>query len=205
MSTRKRSDVWSHFVATSATEAKCNICKKSFSTKGGSTSNLRRHLKSSHPTVLLAQVRTETADDCPAAAGAVSTTSTFSAGPLTALARWPHLQHPVHQQHTPPSKEQLGSRRPQQQITMSRFVTRPMDPLRQSKLDEALVRMIACDYQPFSIEEDKGFKEYSHLLDPSYSLPSRKTLSKTVMPFFYCFNLFWNSYPLCYEAFLAQK
>lgn len=86
MSTRKRSDVWSHFVATSATEAKCNICKKSFSTKGGSTSNLRRHLKSSHPTVLLAQVRTETADDCPAAAGAVSTTSTFSAGPLTALA-----------------------------------------------------------------------------------------------------------------------
>ncbi|KAA0719764.1 hypothetical protein E1301_Tti022229 [Triplophysa tibetana] len=60
-----------------------------------------------------------------------------------------------------------------------------MDPLRQSKLDEALVRMIACDFQPFSIVEDKGFKEYSHLLDPSYSLPSRKTLSKTVMPRLY--------------------
>ncbi|KAI7789629.1 putative zinc finger BED domain-containing protein 1-like [Triplophysa rosa] len=68
---------------------------------------------------------------------------------------------------------------------MSSFVTRPMDPLRQSKLDEALVRMIACDFQPFSIVEDKGFKEYSHLLDPSYSLPSRKTLSKTVMPRLY--------------------
>ncbi|XP_051961053.1 zinc finger BED domain-containing protein 4-like [Xyrauchen texanus] len=65
---------------------------------------------------------------------------------------------------------------------MSSFIMRPMDPLKQSKLDEALVKMIACDFQPFSIVEDKGFKEYSHLLDPSYSLPSRKTLTKTVMP-----------------------
>ncbi|XP_056603707.1 E3 SUMO-protein ligase ZBED1-like [Triplophysa dalaica] len=79
----------------------------------------------------------------------------------------------------------VRSRRPQQQTSLSSFVTRPMDPLRQSKLDEALVRMIACDFQPFSIVEDKGFKEYSHLLDPSYSLPSRKTLSKTVMPRLY--------------------
>ncbi|KAI2655051.1 Zinc finger BED domain-containing protein 4 [Labeo rohita] len=154
------------------------ICKKNFSTKGGSTSNLRRHLKTSHPTVLLAQVRTETEDGSPAAAGAVSTTSTF-AGPSTASTA----------SSTPAASTTIQGavrpRRPQQQTTMSSFVTRPMDPLRQNKLDEALVRMIACDFQPFSIVEDKGFKEYSHLLDPSYSLPSRKTLSKTVMPRLY--------------------
>ncbi|KAI7792078.1 putative zinc finger BED domain-containing protein 1-like [Triplophysa rosa] len=182
MSTRKRSDVWTHFVAT---EAKCNICKNSFSTKAGSTSNWRRHLKSSHPTVLLAQVRTETEDDSPAAAGAVSTTSTSSAGPSTALAGM--LTTSTTSSTPAPTTIQgpVRPRRSQQQTSMSSFVTRPMDPLRQSKLDEALVRMIACDFQPFSIVEDKGFKEYSHLLDPSYSLPSRKTLSKTVMPRLY--------------------
>ncbi|GAA6091522.1 zinc finger BED domain-containing protein 1-like [Tachysurus ichikawai] len=61
-----------------------------------------------------------------------------------------------------------------------------MDLLRQSKLDEAVVKMISRDFQPFFfIVEDKGFKEYSNLLDPSYRLPSRKTLSKTVMPRLY--------------------
>ncbi|KAI7814943.1 putative zinc finger BED domain-containing protein 1-like [Triplophysa rosa] len=162
------------------------VCTKSFSTKGGSTSNLRRHLKSSHPTVLLAQVRTETEDDSPAAAGAVSTTSTSSAGPSTALAGMLTTSTTSSTPEAPTTIQgPVRPRRSQQQTSMSSFVTRPMDPLRQSKLDEALVRMIACDFQPFSIVEDKGFKEYSHLLDPSYSLPSRKTLSKTVMPRLY--------------------
>ena len=42
------------------------------------------------------------------------------------------------------------------------------------KTDEALVKMIASDFQTFSVVEDKGFREYPKLLDPSYSLPGKK-------------------------------
>nr|XP_055044282.1 zinc finger BED domain-containing protein 4-like [Misgurnus anguillicaudatus] len=42
--------------------------------------------------------------------------------------------------------------------------------------------MIALDLQPFSIVEDRGFKTFTKALNPSYILPSRQTLSKTIIP-----------------------
>lgn len=51
---------------------------------------------------------------------------------------------------------------------------------RKQKLDLALVNMIVKDAQPFSIVEDHGFKAFVNLLDPTYILPTRKALGKTV-------------------------
>ncbi|KAM3623100.1 uncharacterized protein V6R79_007000 [Siganus canaliculatus] len=51
---------------------------------------------------------------------------------------------------------------------------------RQQKLDAALVDMVVKDAQPFSIVEDKGFKAFVNLLDPTYIIPSRKALGKMV-------------------------
>lgn len=42
--------------------------------------------------------------------------------------------------------------------------------------------MIILDYQPFSIIEDKGFKQFVKALNPSCDLPSRHTISKTLIP-----------------------
>lgn len=42
--------------------------------------------------------------------------------------------------------------------------------------------MIASDFQPYSIVEDKGFRRYSQKLNPAYVLPSRKTLSQKIVP-----------------------
>ncbi|XP_060737441.1 ligand-dependent nuclear receptor-interacting factor 1 isoform X2 [Tachysurus vachellii] len=78
MSMKKKSDVWTHFVGFSNSDAKCNICKKTISTKGGSTSNLRRHLKSTHPSVLLEQFRTEGEDGGSSASTAGDSTASTS-------------------------------------------------------------------------------------------------------------------------------
>ncbi|TWW56101.1 hypothetical protein D4764_08G0000880 [Takifugu flavidus] len=51
---------------------------------------------------------------------------------------------------------------------------------RKQKLDEALVDMIVKDGQPFSIIEDEGFQNFIKILDPSYSIPSRKTVKAMV-------------------------
>ncbi|KAL1246589.1 hypothetical protein QQF64_034552 [Cirrhinus molitorella] len=51
---------------------------------------------------------------------------------------------------------------------------------RKKELDDALVTMIVKDLQPFSIVEDEGFQELVKKLDPTYVLPSRKTVKLMV-------------------------
>lgn len=45
--------------------------------------------------------------------------------------------------------------------------------------------MIVKEYYPFSIVEDKEFKKLINMLNPGYSLPSRKTLSVSLLPVLY--------------------
>ena len=68
---------------------------------------------------------------------------------------------------------------------MRHFVQRPIDPLSQKRMDDALARMIAKDFQPYSIVEDAGFRSFCKELNPSYTLPSRKTLSTKIIPELY--------------------
>ncbi|XP_037389052.1 E3 SUMO-protein ligase ZBED1-like [Pygocentrus nattereri] len=58
-------------------------------------------------------------------------------------------------------------------------------PARQNAIDEELAKMVARDFQPFSIVEDVGFRSYSHALNPMYVVPSRKTLSQKIIPGLY--------------------
>lgn len=52
---------------------------------------------------------------------------------------------------------------------------------RKQELDEALVNVIVKDLQPFSIVDDSGFKDFVALLDPTYTLPSRRALKNMVV------------------------
>lgn len=62
---------------------------------------------------------------------------------------------------------------------MSLFIYVLVD--RKQELDEALVNIIVKDLQPFSIVEDSGFRDFVALLDPSYTLPSRRALKNMVV------------------------
>lgn len=57
-----------------------------------------------------------------------------------------------------------------------------MNAVWQKEVDVKLIRMITTDLQPFSVVEDKGFREYTKALNPSYTLPGRKVLSQTMIP-----------------------
>lgn len=72
------------------------------------------------------------------------------------------------------------------QSSISPFVSNAsMTPAKQNKIDEKLAILIAQDFQPFSIVEDSGFRGYAQALNPSYVPPSRKTLSKKILPRLY--------------------
>lgn len=57
MKVQKISAVWLHFGTISQEKAKCNICKNIYSYKNGSVTNLRKHLKNKHPTMILDETR----------------------------------------------------------------------------------------------------------------------------------------------------
>ncbi|XP_044140147.1 E3 SUMO-protein ligase ZBED1-like isoform X1 [Bufo gargarizans] len=174
MASRKRSNIWIYFEEIGPQKAKCKICKNTFSGRTGSTSNFKRHLKNKHPTLLsLMQVKQED----PAISTSVldeSILASTSAGTVCTLSTESSTTSGI---ATPVQRSR--------QSQMTSYVRAPTGPIRQSKVDEHLVKMIALDFQPFSIVEDKGFKSFVKALDPSYNLPNRKTLSATVLPQLY--------------------
>ncbi|XP_005113571.2 zinc finger BED domain-containing protein 1-like, partial [Aplysia californica] len=56
------------------------------------------------------------------------------------------------------------------------------DSIKKKALDDLLLEMITRDLQPFSIVEDRGFRGFVRGLDPRYELPSRRTLSRDLLP-----------------------
>lgn len=48
-----------------------------------------------------------------------------------------------------------------------------------------IARMIALDFQPYDIVENKGFQELIHHLQPQYNIPHRTTFSRTIVPELY--------------------
>jgi hypothetical protein len=56
---------------------------------------------------------------------------------------------------------------------------------RKKMLDRKLIKMICLDFQPLSIVDNEGFIEYSHAMEERYVLPSRKTVTETLLPNFY--------------------
>ena len=158
-----------HFVAEYQSQARCQYCRNKISIHGGSTSNMMRHLKTKQPTVSLSgpqESETETAatatgTDTATTTAAATTSATSASTTATTTATIPKRQR---------------------QTSLGGFVRRPIQPLQQGKVDEALVKMLATDFQPFSIVEDRGFRAYTQALDPTYVLPSRSTLSTQMVP-----------------------
>lgn len=182
MSNRKKSVVWNHFDPTTTPGyAKCKLCKNLSSNQGGSTSNMMRHLRSQHPTVLLTNTQAEAEGDTdpaedPAAAG--TSTAGTTGGAATAAAAGGTSS-------TSATATPATVRKRQRQTTMGAFIKKPMAPHQRQKVDNALISMIAKDFQPFSVVDDEGFKEFTAALDPSYTLPSRHTLSRKMLPALY--------------------
>ena len=75
-----------------------------------------------------------------------------------------------------------GARPGHKQTSLSSmYLQRPASVARQKRLTALLLRMIVRDFQPFSIVEDAGFREFVHALDPTYVLPTRHQLSKELL------------------------
>lgn len=84
-----------------------------------------------------------------------------------------------------PTSSTTIQKRKRKQTNISEYVPRKMTFDTQQKIDDALIKMITKDFQPFKMVEDEGFRNFVHLLNPSYKIPNRHTLSKVHIPALY--------------------
>jgi len=68
------------------------------------------------------------------------------------------------------------------QTTLKSFIARPASVARPKRFTDMLLKMIIVDFQPFSVVEDVGFREFVSGLDPSFAIPTRHMLSHELLP-----------------------
>lgn len=61
----------------------------------------------------------------------------------------------------------------------------PKDHARAIRITESIAKMMAVDYQPYTIVEDKGFRELCSVMEPNYELPCATTFSRNIIPNLY--------------------
>ena len=65
---------------------------------------------------------------------------------------------------------------------ITNYIHKKIPASRKKVLDDHLLSLFSSDLQPFSIVEDSGFRGLVKALNPSYEIPSRKHISKVLIP-----------------------
>lgn len=173
---RKKSDVWNHYSVINSEKAKCSYCSNSVSYKGGSTTNLNKHLKRKHIIQYDSRKHSRTNDiideqnvDEPSKVN-TSITNNDQCQPSTSIN----------------AINIINKSRPIQKSVDSYIINnKPLFVSKQKTIDEQLGVLISKEFQPFSLVENVEFKKFLYLLNPGYQLPSRKTVSKSILPKLY--------------------
>lgn len=165
---RLSSEIWYHF-AKEGNKGRCRYCGASIAVAGESTGNLKGHLKSKHPLINFSRApkkverddHTTSSDhqkDIPHSSTSLATDNTGTASNQTPVQLRGDSVSAVHVPN-----------RTSAQDTIARFVNvvRPMTVQESRKIDMQLLRVICCEYQPFSIVEDKEFRKFVQMLNPA--------------------------------------
>lgn len=204
---RKISPVWSYFSVTEPNEkkARCDLCGLPMSFRG-TISNLKAHLERKHPTLNLKldsqhQQVSGKQNSCSAVENQNSTESECNKGPGPGRASWfgPNAVEVILDNvnnepalSKPSTSTQLTQvQKPTLQSSLTSFLPKKFNFKHKKKLDKLLLKLITEDFQPFSIVDDSGFKQFVNALNPSYEIPSRKVISRNYLPAAYeeCRNL----------------
>lgn len=71
------------------------------------------------------------------------------------------------------------------QSTMAEFFQKPVPITKRNEIDQLIIKLIVKNYHPFSLVEQQESKEIFALIIPGYNLPTRKTVSNSLLPKFY--------------------
>lgn len=185
---KKKSEAWKYFKSKDESIAICDFCFTKISYKGGSTTNLMRHLTRKHPSCVAGKIKSAKRKQ-----EALLSASTSEPDPedsdnnVDELCEISSVQTEDKDDKGDKVIEstETGTKRKKLQSTLTSYISKPVGPSKSKILDEQLARLIAMEYQPLSLVEDKEFKKFVELLNPNYKIPSRSTLRNSVIPQLY--------------------
>ncbi|XP_055842657.1 E3 SUMO-protein ligase ZBED1-like [Episyrphus balteatus] len=181
---RKRSLLWNFFshIPNNPDAVKCDLCLSTYSTKGGSSTNLKKHLMTRHrpsydnlfssPRPITTVAPTEQPSE-----PSVSTSTQPSTSQNHCLSE--NVEEVViESSSTSISTLSLPGKR---QTHISTFIKQRFNVAREKKINELIMKMVVKDLQPLSVVEDSGFKDLVNFLEPNYKMPSRYMLSNSLL------------------------
>ena len=138
----------------------------------GSSGNLTRHMRRKHPTISIVierQVRQPTVIHSEPMNREQTRTDCTAPAPSTSAQDDSLPSISAHFNNVAPP------------ITDYFIQKKPLSARKSAELDRQLVKMISKEYQPFRLVEDVEFIKFVEMLNPNYSLPTRKTLSNSLL------------------------
>lgn len=155
----KKSVAWDHFVDKGDNKAECKMCKVIISFKSG-VSNLTKHIQRKHMSVNLVRREQEVDRQEEVQVHASSSGSGGQTAVTTAIRTNPHP------------------------TSISAYLRRDCQKIKK-EIDNHIMNLFIWDLQPFSLVEDKGFRELVNFAFPNYVIPSRKYFSNNLLPGLY--------------------
>ncbi|KAL4083743.1 hypothetical protein QTP88_029059 [Uroleucon formosanum] len=183
-------EVWQVFTKDAhSIKVICQICFKQYINSGSNTINLWNHLKFIELDRLrrgVSSLDVEVADNDDEYIDETNLTQTSSNSEIVLNPSTSSLdQSFVFDSHTPaPSTviEELSSKIINKQTKMTQFT---LNKTSKMKIDNALTYFIATSMAPYNVVEKEVFKLFVNALNPSYKLPSRKTVTEFRIPNLY--------------------
>lgn len=176
---QKTSYLWGYFSITDQNNkiCKCDLCGQTLCYKS-TVSNLKKHMDRRHPTINL-KAHLKSDDIPPERVSSQTETPTTSTTTHSELSIIPSTSTSC---RTSKDNQSPYTQHSQQRVT-SFFASKKtkISDQQKKKLDKLLLRLFTIDYQPFSIVEDEGFKDFVTELNPSYFLPNRKIISQNMI------------------------
>ncbi|CAG9773896.1 unnamed protein product [Ceutorhynchus assimilis] len=153
--------------------AKCNLCKQTVSYKT-STTKLKKHLARKHPLVKL-NYEDSTTQGTNVVSNQIRAENINTARPGPSISTPSNLQSNQEAEDTEPGPSTSNNSNIKRETSQTKlpFMPKTISIHTKKKLDKCLMDLFTEDLQPFSIVEDRGFKNFVQMLNPSYQLPIR--------------------------------
>lgn len=149
---------------------KCSYCLSSFSYKGSLTGNLSKHLK--RKPIIQYEARKSRRIEIEQ--------NVDEPEPREQNSSQPNIPNMQGKFFTSTNVSTITKSRPLQ-TTVDLYLSKPLTMTNQKTIDEQLCIMISKEFQPFSLVANVEFKLFVKLLNLGYKLPSRKTISKSIL------------------------
>ncbi|CAG9828575.1 unnamed protein product [Diabrotica balteata] len=130
-SVQKKSAIWLHFTSVNEEKVKCNICSTIYSHKSGTTSNLRKHMKTKNPLVIVEDLNFQKDVTEKRKRVKIMKESEIDPQPVPSTSR----------EEEPGTPLQLGKKPRLQTTRITNYLSQPISIARQSKINDLVLNI----------------------------------------------------------------